>query len=61
MALDSDQKLPTSFISRFLWRLSLNWRLLIGVILPFALLPLVFIEDNDVYEIDGELRKSTVS
>lgn len=61
MALDPDQTLPTSFIGRLIWRLSLNWRLLLGVILPFALLPLVFIEDHDVYEIDGEPRKSTVS
>lgn len=61
MSLDPEPKPPTSFIPRLLWRLSLNWRLLLGIILPFALLPLVFIEDNDVYEIDDEPRKSTVS
>lgn len=61
MSEELDVYPPKGCGSRLKWRVGLTWRQLMGVLLPFILLPIVFIEDNDeIPDGEGGLKKSTV-
>ncbi|CAL8124065.1 unnamed protein product [Orchesella dallaii] len=58
--MQDDYKIPSGLFARLRWRLGLNWRLLFGIALPIVLLPLVFLKDDDIVELEhGETKKST--